>query len=200
MSQLNNDVNKAQVAASLLLTSPGTPYVYYGEEIGMVGVKPDEDIRRPMQWNAEENAGFTTGDPWRAPDANYKTFNVAAQTNDADSLLNHYRGLIQLRNAHSALRTGMYYEVKSNNPAVYAALRMDKNETILVVINLSGQRIADYELTLKDEVLADGTYGAKSLFGEDQVQGPEVTRGVFEDYKPISELNPFSTLIVKLQP
>lgn len=208
MNELKGDVNKAKVAASLLLTSPGTPYLYYGEEIGMQGMKPDENIRLPMQWNAEANAGFTTGKPWRAPDANYKEVNMDAQTNDANSLLSHYRALIQLRNAHSALRTGTYTEVKSNNPSVYAALRMDDDETILVVINLSGQPITDYALTLKDKVLADGVYGAESLLGVEQVQGgalsaskgPEVTRGVFENYKPINELNPFSTLIVKLQP
>jgi hypothetical protein len=68
------------------------------------------------------------------------------------------------------------------------------------VINLSDQSISDYKLTLKDEVLIDGTYTAESLFGDDQVQGPEVTRSVFKDYKPLNELNPFSTLVVKLQP
>jgi alpha-amylase len=200
MSELKNDVNKAKVAASLLLTSPGTPYLYYGEEIGLVGVKPDENIRRPMQWNAETNAGFTTGKPWRTPDAEYKTVNVEAQTTDINSLLNHYRGLIQLRNAHSALCTGAYYEVKSGHPSVYAAMRMEDDETILIVINLSNQVITNYKLTLKDKILADGIYGVESLYGEGQVQGPEVTRGVFKDYKPLNELNPFSTLIVKLEP
>lgn len=200
MSQLNNDVNKARGAASLLLTSPGTPYLYYGEEIGMLGLKPDEDIRRPMQWNAESNAGFTTGTPWRAPDTNYKEVNVAAQTNDVNSLLSHYRALIQLRNKHSALRTGTYYKVKSSDPSVYSAIRMDDNETILVVINLSGQPVADYTLTFKETVLTEGVYEAEILFGDGQVQGPEVTRDGFQNYKPINELHPFSTLIVKLQP
>ena len=65
MSQLGNDVNKAKVAAALLLTSPGTPFIYYGEEIGMSGMKPDENLRRPMQWDSEKDAGFTTGKPWR---------------------------------------------------------------------------------------------------------------------------------------
>jgi glycosidase len=200
MSELKGDVNKAKVAASLLLTSRGTPYLYYGEEIGMQGMKPDENIRRAMQWNAEPNSGFTTGKPWRAPDASYKEVNVDAQTNDAGSLLSHYRALIQVRNAHSALRTGSYTEVKSNNPGIYASLRMDNEEAVLVIINLSDQPITDYALSLKSAVLTDGTYSVEWLFGMGQAKGPEVTRGVFENYKPVDELNPFSTLIVKLQP
>ena len=96
MSQLDGDVNKAKLAAFLLLTSPGTPFIYYGEEIGMQGKKPDENIRLPMQWNAEANAGFTTGRPWRAPDADYETVNVALQTGALGlHSLEHYRALIQ---------------------------------------------------------------------------------------------------------
>ncbi|MEP6895940.1 MAG: alpha-amylase family glycosyl hydrolase, partial [Chloroflexota bacterium] len=76
VSVLNGKVEKAKLAAVMLLTSPGTPFIYYGEEIGMQGKKPDEDIRLPMQWSADSNAGFTTGTPWRAPDVNYSQVNV----------------------------------------------------------------------------------------------------------------------------
>jgi alpha-amylase len=200
MNELKSDVNKAKVAASILLTSPGTPYIYYGEEIGMTGAKPDENIRRPMQWSAETSAGFTTGKPWHALDTTYKNVNVEAQNKDTDSLLNHYRGLIQLRNAHPALRTGTYYEVRPSDPGIYAALRVDQGETILVLVNLSDKPITDYTLKLEDAILADGTYGTESLFGEEQAKGPQVTRGGFQNYKPVNELKPFSTLIVKLQP
>ena len=151
MSQLGNDVNKAKAAAALLLTTPGTPFIYYGEEIGMLGMKPDENIRRPMQWNSEKDAGFTTGKPWQLLDTNYKEVNVEMQINDPNSLLNFYHELIDIRNLHSALRTGNYFEVKSNNPGIYAALRMDENETVLVVINLSDKPITDYTLALEDD-------------------------------------------------
>ena len=67
MSVFHGSMEKGKLAAVLLLTSPGTPYIYYGEEIGMQGEKPDEDIRLPMQWSADANAGFTTGTPWLAP-------------------------------------------------------------------------------------------------------------------------------------
>lgn len=200
MSELRGDMNKAKVAASLLLTSPGTPFIYYGEEIGMQGRKPDENIRRPMQWSAEENAGFTTGNPWRAPDGNFTEVNVASQTNDPNSLLSHYRALIHLRAEHSALRAGAYHTVKSDSRNVYAALRVDEDEILLVIVNLSDQAVDDYGLTLQDAVLADETYSVETVFGGQRAQGPEVTRGAFKNYEPMTELPPHSTFIVKFQP
>ncbi|PWB70168.1 MAG: hypothetical protein C3F07_17730 [Anaerolineales bacterium] len=198
MSELGNDVNKARVAASLLLTSPGTPFIYYGEEIGMSGMKPDQNIRRPMQWTADANAGFSTSKPWEPLDTNYKEVNVSTQTSDPNSLLNHYRKLISVRNANPALQTGAYFEVTSNNPSVYAALSVDENEVVLTLINLSDQPITDYALTLGEPALTDGTYHTEILFGGEQVQSPDVSGGVFNNYKPKNELNPYSTLIVKL--
>ncbi|MBK9927654.1 MAG: DUF3459 domain-containing protein [Anaerolineales bacterium] len=200
MSTLNGNIEQAKVASFLLLTTPGTPFIYYGEEIGMQGVKPDEDIRLPMQWNAKENAGFSTVIPWRAPFTNYSEVNVAAQDIDPDSLLNHYRNLIQIRKEHPALRTGQVSVIETGNSGVYAILCVKESETLLVLANLTDQPIKEYALTLKGAVLADGTYSVESLFGAEQVKGPAVTRGVFENYKPVDELNPFSTLIVKLLP
>ena len=127
MNELAGDIDKAKVAATLLLTSPGVPFIYYGEEIGMVGEKPDEDIRRPMQWTADMNAGFTTGQPWRAPDTSYSEVNVATQGNDPNSLLSLYRNLISLRNQHSALQTGSLVMLDADNSNLYAHLRA--NET-----------------------------------------------------------------------
>ena len=60
MSVLGGNVEKAKLAAFILLTSPGTPFIYYGEEIGMMGRKPDENIRRPMQWSSDPFGGFST--------------------------------------------------------------------------------------------------------------------------------------------
>ena len=60
MSVLNGNISQAKIAAAMLFTAPGTPFIYYGEEIGMQGKKPDEDIRLPMQWSAQANAGFST--------------------------------------------------------------------------------------------------------------------------------------------
>ncbi|MEO1022731.1 MAG: alpha-amylase family glycosyl hydrolase, partial [Bacteroidota bacterium] len=88
MNVLGQDINKAKLAASLYLTLPGIPYLYYGEEVGMLGQKPDENIRLPMQWSAASNAGFTTGSPWRTPNSNFRDFNVAQQDTTEGSLFN----------------------------------------------------------------------------------------------------------------
>lgn len=200
MGELQNDVNKAKVAAAMMLTTPGTPFIYYGEEIGMTGNKPDENIRRPMQWDGSENGGFTTGKPWRSPDANVSEVNVAAQTGDASSLLSLYRDLIHLRSEHSALRTGEYFVVDCNHPAIYAILRRDDNETMLILINLDSEPVADYKLSLDNAGLTNNAYSAETLYGETQAQGPTVTDGGFNEYHPVDELAPYSTVIIKFNP
>jgi glycosidase len=115
MNQLGaNKENKAKVAAGILLTAPGIPFIYYGEEIGMSGSKPDELIRTPMQWTGEHGAGFTTGTPWEPVNNDFDVINVAKQTGDSSSLLEYYRSLIHLRNNHTAcgqnLRRGIQYQ------------------------------------------------------------------------------------------
>ncbi|GAB1471078.1 alpha-amylase family glycosyl hydrolase [Chloroflexota bacterium] len=200
LSQLNGDVNKAKIAAALILTSPGTPFIYYGEEIGMMGNKPDENIRLPMQWNAENNAGFTTGKPWRALNTNFNEVNVLTQANDPNSLLSLYRNLIQLRAKHPSLSTGQYITVDCNNPAVYAVLRVDESEILLVLINLDEEPVTDYVLSVKDAGLADQTYRAEILFGENQAQGPIVMRGGFDGYHPVNELKPYDIFVIKINP
>ncbi len=116
MSQLEGDEGAARVAATVLLTSPGVPFIYYGEEIGMVGTKPDERIRTPMQWDDSlATAGFQHRHALAARPDGYKTNNVAAMDDDPGSLLNHYRDLIRLRNEHPALRTGAMQLVASTN-------------------------------------------------------------------------------------
>ena len=122
-NRLLNDHSRNKAAASLLLTGPGVPFLYYGEEIGMNGVKPDERIRTPMHWENAPLAGFTTGDrvwqPLQSAD-NVAAANVADQTRDPASLLSHYRRLIHLRNSHSALRQGGMTAVDSSARAIYA--------------------------------------------------------------------------------
>lgn len=200
MNQLDFDVNKAKVAATVMLTTPGTPFLYYGEEIGMAGAKPDENIRRPMQWSSAKNAGFTTGNPWTVPDTNFDTINVEQQSADPQSLLTHYRSLIHLRNEHPAIRTGEYYIVRSSAPEVYAALRVLDDEVILILVNLSDKPISDFRLTLSNGVLQDKTYTANTLLGDQQVAVLDVNGGKFENYKPMNELGPYTTLIVQFNP
>lgn len=77
MSELNGDINKAKHAATMLLTLPGTPFLYYGEEIRLKKHKPDENLRRPMQWSGNADAGFSTVSPWRTPAVDFPEKNVA---------------------------------------------------------------------------------------------------------------------------
>ncbi len=202
MSQLGDDVNKAKRAATLLLTLPGVPFLYYGEEIGLLGKKPDEDIRLPMQWSSDANGGFTTGTPWRALNPDAVTKNVAAQLVDSNSLLAHYRALIALRQAHVALRRGETFQMKSTNRVILPYLRATSTEILLVVNNLRDEATNDYSLTLEEGPLTPGQrYQLLSVWGE----GPfaEVTaddNGGFQGYQPTAALSPGQTLILALQP
>ncbi len=200
MSQLGIEVERAKVAASLYLTAPGTPFIYYGEEIGMTGRKPDELIRTPMQWNAEPQAGFTTGQPWEPVNAFYAERNVANQDEDPDSLLNHYRQLVRLRNEHVALRTGAPLLVESGVDQVYALLRHSEDETLLVLINLGDEPVSDYNLSLSSGPLA-GAYQAVTLLGEGDPAGFTAnSRGGLDAYQPLPTLPAGSTVILQLHP
>ena len=199
MSVFYGDINKAKLASFLMLTSPGTPFIYYGEEIGMQGQKPDEDLRLPMQWSAEHYAGFSNTDPWRAPNKDYPTVNVTAQIEDPNSLLSHYRTLIQLRKEHPALQSGNAILLETGNPAIFALLRINGNENILVLVNLGKTPISDYKLSLGEKALTDGTLTLTSLFGSAQAQPLEITSGKFNEYKPLSELPPYQTYLFDLK-
>ncbi len=199
MSTLGGNVNKAKVAAALLLTSPGTPFIYYGEEIGMVGIKPDEYIRRPMQWTGDANGGFTTGTPWEDLGDNYQAFNVNTEKADATSLLNWYKSLIQLRNTNPILSIGNYIPVKVDNPRVYAALRELNGKSVLVLINLSKTPISEYTISWEGSQMEDGEYALTSLMKP--ITGMQLTSsgGNVTGYKPTDQIDAFSTMIFELQ-
>ncbi len=199
MSVFNGDMQKAKLAAVLMLTSPGTPFIYYGEEIGMQGKKPDEDIRLPMQWSAAANAGFTTGTPWRAPFANYTEVNVAVQDADPNSLINLYRTLTKLRAEHPALRRGQIAVLDTDNPGVFAMLRTDGAEHFLILVNLKGEAISDYALKLNEKLLPDGSLTAVSQLDSASGSALTITGGLFADYKPLPELPPYQAYIFALK-
>jgi alpha-glucosidase len=147
----------AKDMAAMYLTLRGTPILYYGEEIGMQNNDPTrrEDVkdpigrlgwpkekgrdgeRTPMQWSGEPNAGFTSGTPWNAIPDSYKTYNVADELKDPNSILNWYKQLLALRRSSSALRDGQYIALNEKDPNVLSYLRKTKNDAVIVVINLS---------------------------------------------------------------
>jgi glycosidase len=164
-SELGGDFAKSRIASFLLLTLPGLPFVYYGEEIGMIGRKPDERLRTPMQWSATAGGGFTRGTPWERLQDDSMTTTVAAQDNDSSSLLNSYRRLIHLRASNPALADGELVPLTASSDAVAAYLRRDGTHVVLVVANLGDSAIAGVTLSSGDRALPAGRWTARSLLG-----------------------------------
>lgn len=200
MSVFNGNMDKAKMAAFLMLTSPGTPYIYYGEEIGMQGQKPDEDIRLPMQWSADEFAGFSTAEPWRAPRIDYAQTNVDTQTDDPTSLLEHYRTLIRLRKEFSTLQTADIRLLDAGNSGIFVNLRADASGTYLVLANLTREPINEYAIDLNQAGLAESFAGVETLFGEGQARVPERSGDSFQPYQPFESLNPYAMYVIKFIP
>jgi maltose alpha-D-glucosyltransferase/alpha-amylase len=148
---LDNDMDRIKVANSVLLTFIGSPFLYYGDEIGMgdnIWLEDRNGVRTPMQWSDAPNAGFT--DPDVAPaaiylpviddeDYGYQTVNVAAQREDPSSLLRWTQTILGIRKAHPTFGRGDLVLLDPENRAVLAYVR-EGEETLLVVNNLSGER------------------------------------------------------------
>lgn len=158
MDVLGNGEEKAKLAAQLLLSFPGVPFLYYGEEIGMNGSKPDEDIRLPLQWSSEAKAGFTTGTPWRNPKSDFTEKNIESQQQDHQSLWHVYRQMIRIRNQEIALRRGNYESVSLTSTSALAFLRQFEEEAIIVAANLSQTPVEDMSINMPASELAGGTY------------------------------------------
>lgn len=140
MSLLNGNVDKAKLSASVLLTMPGNPYIYYGEEIGMLGAGPDEFKREPFRWYPGDGEGQTT---WETPQYNVGPNAVSVQSEDLDpnSLLNRYRELIHLRNSNPALVAGDIKDFQTGDSRVLGYTRNDQKDSVLVLNNLSDQTV-----------------------------------------------------------
>ena len=167
----------AKMLNTFILTMRGTPYCYFGDELGMTnnpklqniedyqdiaainGYKKaksqDEDMeafmrnlrfgsrdhgRTPMQWDASENAGFTTGNPWLPLNPNYAEINTQAEEADENSVLNHFKKLTALRKNADALIYGDYELLIPEHPQVYAYTRSLGDEQFLIVLNFSQEQ------------------------------------------------------------
>ena len=196
MTRLIGNVPRAKLAAAILLTLPGTPFLYYGEEIGLTGTKPDERIRTPMVWTSDEHGGFTTGTPWEPLESGVLARSVAVQTADEGSLLSHYRQMIRLRLDSLALRTGDFALVETGDSAVLGYLRESEGEILLVLHHLAG-RSQDAPLRISLQDLAPGTYAVRPRFGEAsaQVRIGELGEPVLE-----IRLNGYESAVLELNP
>ncbi len=199
--QLGSDVAAGKLAASLLLTGPGIPFIYYGEEIGMTGHKPDELIRTPMRWDATvPAAGFSSGTPWEPLSGDPPEVNVAGESADPDSLLSTYRALISLRADHPALSHGDWSLIEASIPSVNAYLRQADGETIAVAVNLADDPVSDPALTLEVGALC-GSPAASSLLGPADVHEATITAsGGFDAWVPVDTLGPREVVVIELAP
>jgi glycosidase len=125
--------------------------------------------------------------------------NLADQENDPESLFNHYRTMIHLRNDHPSLQTGSFEMVETTSNALYSFVRQTSEETLLVLINLSDESVSDYQLNLESGSLGEIT-AASLLLTEGDVNIPTVnTDGGFDEYTPVTELAPYSATVIQLQ-
>jgi glycosidase len=199
LTALGGNVARARLAATLLLTLPGLPFVYYGEEIGMTGDKPDERLRTPMQWSRGPAAGFSRGTPWESLQPDSLTANVEAEEADLHSLLNIYRRLIHLRAANAALGSGALVPLATSHDAVAAYLRIEGDHTALVVANLGTAALAGVTLSSPERVLSAGRYTPKALLGGPSAAllrvGPD---GRLQRYIALRSLAPLSSYLFDL--
>jgi maltose alpha-D-glucosyltransferase/alpha-amylase len=144
---LENDRNQIELFTALLLSLPGSPVLYYGDEIGMgdnIYLGDRHGVRTPMQWTPDRNAGFSTCDPGRLylplimdPLYGYQAVNVEAQLNSTTSFLHWTRHMIEVRKRHPAFGMGEYHELGGSNPSVLAYVRSHRDDAVLCVNNMS---------------------------------------------------------------
>jgi len=163
---------RARVAAAMLLTLRGTPFVYYGEELGMSDLKLSREeiqdppgrmywpffkgrdpARSPMQWSAGPNAGFSKGTPWLKVHPGHERVNVESQADDPESLLSFYRRFIWARKATPALQRGTFVPLKRRPDDVLAWMREHEGQRAVVLLNFSGK-----EATVELDQVPEGAF------------------------------------------
>jgi len=146
-SLMDNDRRKIELMNSLLLSFPGTPLIYYGDEIGMgdnIYLGDRNGVRTPMQWTPDRNGGFSRCDPARLylpmimdPVYGYEAVNVEAQSRSLASLLSWTKRLISVRKSSKVFGRGSWSFIRPANRAVLVYVRQYENEVVLCVANLS---------------------------------------------------------------
>jgi maltose alpha-D-glucosyltransferase/alpha-amylase len=149
---LENDRNQQELFTAMLLSLPGSPVLYYGDEIGMgdnIWLGDRDAVRTPMQWTPDRNAGFSSCDPGRIylpvimdPSYGFQAINVEAQLNNSSSLLNWTRRMIEVRKQHHAFAEGEFIDLGGSNPSVLGYKRRwirpdGRQDVVLCVNNLS---------------------------------------------------------------
>ena len=207
MTELRGNRVAAGLAGEALLTSPGVPFIYYGEELGLQGAKPDEDIRTPFPWTpTSPGFGFTTGSPWEPFGPDPQTANVAAESDDAGSLLTTYRTMLNVRNLVPVLATGDAVRVDVARRDLAVTLRWEGSNGALVIQNLGDRPVESPILNLASgpicgqphaSVVYQSGPGSETLDAADPVIGPA---GRLTDYVPLPRVPAFTTVVITLNP
>ena len=144
---MDNDVERIKLMNALLLSMPGSPIIYYGDEIGMgdnIYLGDRNGVRTPMQWSPDRNAGFSQADPQRLvlppimdPIYGYQAVNVEAQARDPSSLLNWMRRVLAVRRSHKAFGRGRLEFLRPGNRKILAIVRQYAGDILLCVVNLA---------------------------------------------------------------
>ncbi|CAA9390737.1 MAG: GH13_16 / GH13_36 / GH13_4 / GH13_17 / GH13_ 23 / GH13 / GH13_31 / GH13_40 / GH13_35 / GH13_29 / G H13_30 / GH13_20 / GH13_2 / GH13_34 / GH13_1 / GH13 _19 / GH13_21 / GH13_18 / GH13_10 [uncultured Nocardioidaceae bacterium] len=144
---LDNDTNQMELFSALLLSLPGSPVLYYGDEIGMgdnIWLGDRDGVRTPMQWTADRNAGFSSATPGKLhlpviqdPVFGYQRVNVETELENSSSLLHWTRRMIHVRKNHLAFSLGTFTDLGGSNPSVLSYVREHDDDTVLCVNNLS---------------------------------------------------------------
>lgn len=132
-SSLGDDLFKMKTAACMYLTLPGTPYIYYGEEIGMIGGGKDENKRQPFIWDTDTSKNTS----WEMSTNDENAIAVSVEEKDKDSLLNFYKDILRVRNNYSVLRYGKVEKSETSDENLMGMKRVYQNEEAYVIINAS---------------------------------------------------------------
>jgi maltose alpha-D-glucosyltransferase/alpha-amylase len=155
---LENSRPESELFHAMLFSLPGTPIVYYGDEIGMgdnIYLGDRDGVRTPMQWTGDRNAGFSRADfaqlylpPLLDPVYGYQACNIEAQLRDQHSFLQWFRRLLAVRKQHQVFGLGSFEALSPDNPAIFAFIRRYQDDVVLCVNNLSSRaRAAELDLS-----------------------------------------------------
>jgi maltose alpha-D-glucosyltransferase / alpha-amylase len=189
---LRNDRRRIELMNALLFSLPGTPVIYYGDEIGMgdnIYLGDRNGVRTPMQWSADRNAGFSRANPQKLylpiiidPEYHYEAINVEAQQNNPSSLLWWMKRLIALRKRFKAFGRGTIEFIKPDNSKVLVFVRSYQEEHVLVVANLSRfVQHAELDLRPYKGLILEELFG-RSQFPPIRDQGYPITLGPHQFY------------------